>query len=104
MATYDGLVDQAIQKKEEEAIAEKRNKRLGDRDLGRFHLLRLLLNELMRLLSNSVDDNLRVMTILPTGEGIDYVECINPDDELVSLGGVEIVDPEVGRIDDMTFF
>ncbi|GKF53794.1 hypothetical protein Tco_0160704, partial [Tanacetum coccineum] len=33
-------------------------------------------------------------------ENIDYVDASPPDDEIVSLEMVEIVDPEVGRIDD----
>ncbi|GKG34685.1 hypothetical protein Tco_0437381, partial [Tanacetum coccineum] len=33
-------------------------------------------------------------------ENIDYVDASPPDDEIVSLKVVEIVDPEVGRIDD----
>ncbi|GKG17169.1 hypothetical protein Tco_0362126, partial [Tanacetum coccineum] len=33
-------------------------------------------------------------------ENIDYVDASPPDDEIVSLEVVEIVDPEVGRIDD----
>ncbi|GKG14484.1 hypothetical protein Tco_0354084, partial [Tanacetum coccineum] len=36
----------------------------------------------------------------PYGEDIDYVDASPPDSELVSLEVVEIVDPEVGRIDD----
>ncbi|GJX42766.1 hypothetical protein Tco_0257756 [Tanacetum coccineum] len=36
----------------------------------------------------------------PYGENIDYVDASPPDDEIVSLEVVEIVDPEVGRIDD----
>ncbi|GJU94074.1 hypothetical protein Tco_1318830 [Tanacetum coccineum] len=36
----------------------------------------------------------------PYGEDIDYVDASHPDDEIVSLEVVEIVDPEVGRIDD----
>ncbi|GKF83305.1 hypothetical protein Tco_0244961, partial [Tanacetum coccineum] len=34
------------------------------------------------------------------GEDIEYVDASSPDVEIVSLEVVEIVDPEVGRIDD----
>ncbi|GJV37507.1 hypothetical protein Tco_1409984 [Tanacetum coccineum] len=38
------------------------------------------------------------------GEDIDYVDASSPDVEIVSLEVVEIVDPEVGRIDDDILF
>ncbi|GJY08460.1 hypothetical protein Tco_0375514 [Tanacetum coccineum] len=46
--------------------------------------------------SSSDDDS-------PYGEDIDYVDASPPDVEIVSLKVVEIVDPEVGRIDDDIF-
>ncbi|GKA15682.1 ribonuclease H-like domain-containing protein [Tanacetum coccineum] len=48
----------------------------------------------------SDDDNSSSDDDSPYGEDIDYVDASPPDVEIVSLEGVEIVDPEVGRIDD----
>ncbi|GJW95197.1 reverse transcriptase domain-containing protein [Tanacetum coccineum] len=48
----------------------------------------------------SDDDNSSSDDDSTYGEDIDYVDASPPDVEIVSLEGVEIVDPEVGRIDD----
>ncbi|GKC84561.1 hypothetical protein Tco_1140278 [Tanacetum coccineum] len=70
MATLRELDDQAIQEEEE--------KRIADRTAARDR-------------SWNDDDSY---------ENIDYVDASPPDDEIVGLEVVEIVDPEVGRIDD----
>ncbi|GKD31762.1 hypothetical protein Tco_1242540 [Tanacetum coccineum] len=49
---------------------------------------------------NSNDDNSSSDDDSTYGEDIEYVDASPPDDEIVSLEVVEIVDPEVGRIDD----
>ncbi|GKG11569.1 hypothetical protein Tco_0342969, partial [Tanacetum coccineum] len=49
---------------------------------------------------DSNDDSTSSDDDSPYGENIDYVDASPPDDEIVSLEVVEIVDPEVGRIDD----
>ncbi|GJT24152.1 hypothetical protein Tco_0932955 [Tanacetum coccineum] len=49
---------------------------------------------------NSDDDNYSSDDNSPYGEDIDYIDAIPPDAEIVSLEVVEIVDPEVGRIND----
>ncbi|GJV62587.1 hypothetical protein Tco_1473415 [Tanacetum coccineum] len=49
---------------------------------------------------NSYDDNSSSDDDSPYDENIDYVDASSPDVEIVSLEVVEIVDPEVGRIDD----
>ncbi|GKA62690.1 hypothetical protein Tco_0762209 [Tanacetum coccineum] len=48
----------------------------------------------------SDDDNSSSDDDSPYGEDIDYVDASPPDVEIVSLEEMEIVDPEVGRIDD----
>ncbi|GJY65972.1 hypothetical protein Tco_0468210 [Tanacetum coccineum] len=58
------------------------------------------LNEHYEIVVNSDDDNSSSDDDSPYGEDIDYVDASHPDDEIVSLEVVEIVDPEVGRIDD----
>ncbi|GJW17042.1 hypothetical protein Tco_0024478 [Tanacetum coccineum] len=57
-------------------------------------------NEHSEIVVNSDDDNSSSDDDSPYGEDIDYVDASPPDVEIVSLEGVEIVDPEVGRIDD----
>ncbi|GKF37036.1 hypothetical protein Tco_0113794, partial [Tanacetum coccineum] len=52
------------------------------------------------IIINSYDDNSSSDDDSPYGEDIDYVDASSSDVEIVSLEGVEIVDPEVGRIDD----
>ncbi|GJX60955.1 hypothetical protein Tco_0292345 [Tanacetum coccineum] len=56
------------------------------------------LNEHSEIVVNSYDDN--SSSDDDSYENIDYVDASPPDDEIVSLEVVEIVDPEVGRIDD----
>ncbi|GJT31459.1 hypothetical protein Tco_0911734 [Tanacetum coccineum] len=58
------------------------------------------LNKHSEIVVNSDDDNSSSDDDSPYGEDIDYVDASPPDVEIVSLEGVEIVDPEVGRIDD----
>ncbi|GKG03849.1 hypothetical protein Tco_0314236, partial [Tanacetum coccineum] len=58
------------------------------------------LNEHSEIVVNSNDDNSLSDDDSPYGEDIDYVDASSPDVEIVSLEVVEIVDPEVGRIDD----
>ncbi|GJR30922.1 hypothetical protein Tco_1107154 [Tanacetum coccineum] len=58
------------------------------------------LNEHSEIVVNSDDDNSSSDDDSPYGEDIDYVDASPPDVEIVSLEVVEIVDPEVGRIDD----
>ncbi|GJT35708.1 hypothetical protein Tco_0926127 [Tanacetum coccineum] len=58
------------------------------------------LNEHSEIVVNSDDDNSSSDDDSPYGENIDYVDASPPDDEIVSLEVVEIVIPEVGRIDD----
>ncbi|GJS53490.1 hypothetical protein Tco_0626852 [Tanacetum coccineum] len=58
------------------------------------------LNEHSEIVVNSDDDNSSSDDDSPYGEDIDYVDASSPDVEIVSLEVVEIVDPEVGRIDD----
>ncbi|GKC72368.1 hypothetical protein Tco_1118251 [Tanacetum coccineum] len=58
------------------------------------------LNEHSEIIVNSDDDNSSSDDDSPYGEDIDYVDASPPDVEIVSLEVVEIVDPEVGRIDD----
>ncbi|GJV79484.1 hypothetical protein Tco_1515354 [Tanacetum coccineum] len=58
------------------------------------------LNEHSEIVVNSNDDNSSSDDDSTYGEDIDYVDASPPDVEIVSLEGVEIVDPEVGRIDD----
>ncbi|GJW25451.1 hypothetical protein Tco_0039262 [Tanacetum coccineum] len=88
MATLRELVDQAIQKKEEEKRSRKRA-RARDRSWKiRFE----------DIVVNSDDDN--SSSDDDSYENIDYVDASPPDVEIVSLEVVEIVDPEVGRIDD----
>ncbi|GJX27090.1 hypothetical protein Tco_0233386 [Tanacetum coccineum] len=53
---------------------------------------------------NSNDDNSSSDDDSSYGEDIDYVDASSPDVEIVSLEVVEIVDPEVGRIDDAHYF
>ncbi|GKG31957.1 hypothetical protein Tco_0426907 [Tanacetum coccineum] len=58
------------------------------------------LNEHFEIVVNSNDDNSSSDDDSTYGEDIEYVDASSPDDEIVSLEVVEIVDPEVGRIDD----
>ncbi|GJR85070.1 hypothetical protein Tco_0209081 [Tanacetum coccineum] len=58
------------------------------------------LNEHSEIVVNSDDDNSSSDDDYPYGENIDYVDALSPDVEIDSLEVVEIVDPEVGRIDD----
>ncbi|GJU43046.1 reverse transcriptase domain-containing protein [Tanacetum coccineum] len=58
------------------------------------------LNEHFEIVVNSNDDNSLSDDDSTYGENIDYVDASPPDVEIVSLEVVEIVDPEVGRIDD----
>ncbi|GJW90247.1 hypothetical protein Tco_0167800 [Tanacetum coccineum] len=58
------------------------------------------LNEHSEIVVNSNDDNSSSDDDSPYGEDIDYVDASPPDAEIVSLEVVEIVNPEVGRIDD----
>ncbi|GJV53437.1 hypothetical protein Tco_1449178 [Tanacetum coccineum] len=58
------------------------------------------LNEHSEIVVNSNDDNSLSDDDSPYGEDIDYVDASPPDVEIVSLEVVEIVVPEVGRIDD----
>ncbi|GJW52264.1 hypothetical protein Tco_0093615 [Tanacetum coccineum] len=58
------------------------------------------LNEHSEIVVNSDDDNSSSDDDSPYGENIDYVDASPPDVEIVSLEVVDIVDPEVGRIDD----
>ncbi|GKE45906.1 hypothetical protein Tco_1473190 [Tanacetum coccineum] len=58
------------------------------------------LNEHSEIVVNSNDDNSSSDDDSSYGEDIDYVDASSPDVEIVSLEVVEIVDPEVGRIDD----
>ncbi|GJV14293.1 hypothetical protein Tco_1359616 [Tanacetum coccineum] len=57
-------------------------------------------NEHSEIVVNSDDDNSSSDDDSPYGEDIDYVDASFPDVEIVSLEGVEIVDPEVGRNND----
>ncbi|GJR06352.1 hypothetical protein Tco_0529336 [Tanacetum coccineum] len=59
------------------------------------------LNEHYEIVVNSDDDN--SSSDDDSYENIDYVDASPPDVEIVSLEVVEIVDPEVGRIDDDIF-
>ncbi|GJR36812.1 hypothetical protein Tco_1212496 [Tanacetum coccineum] len=52
------------------------------------------------IIVNSDDDNSSSDDDSTYGEDIEYVDASPPDVEIVSLEVVEIVDPEVGRIDD----
>ncbi|GJR91482.1 hypothetical protein Tco_0215493 [Tanacetum coccineum] len=111
MATLRELVDQAIQKKEEEKrIAEEQAAK--DRSCRRYSPIKNgrdmplynnptplnALNEHYEIVVNSDDDN--SSSDDDSYENIDYVDASPPDVEIVSLEVVEIVDPEVGRIDD----
>ncbi|GJR13897.1 hypothetical protein Tco_0796549 [Tanacetum coccineum] len=58
------------------------------------------LNEHSEIVVNSNDDNSSSDDDSTYGEDIEYVDASSPDVEIVSLEVVEIVDPEVGRIDD----
>ncbi|GJY23940.1 hypothetical protein Tco_0397598 [Tanacetum coccineum] len=57
-------------------------------------------NEHSEIVFNSNDDNSSSDDDSTYGEDIDYVDASPPDVEIVSLEVVEIVVPEVGRIDD----
>ncbi|GJV70822.1 hypothetical protein Tco_1490817 [Tanacetum coccineum] len=59
-----------------------------------------VLNEHSEIVVNSNDDNSSSDDDSPYSEDIDYVDASPPDAEIVSLEVVEIVNPEVGRIDD----
>ncbi|GKG23001.1 hypothetical protein Tco_0388304, partial [Tanacetum coccineum] len=50
------------------------------------------LNEHSKTIVNSYDDNSSSDDDSPYGENIDYVDASPPDDEIVSLEVVEIVD------------
>ncbi|GKG51920.1 hypothetical protein Tco_0544558, partial [Tanacetum coccineum] len=56
------------------------------------------LNEHSEIIVNSNNDNSLSDDDSTYDEDIDYVDASPPDVEIVSLEGVEIVDPEVGRI------
>ncbi|GJR12430.1 hypothetical protein Tco_0795082 [Tanacetum coccineum] len=58
------------------------------------------LNEHSEIVVNSNDDNSSSDDDSPYSEDIDYVDASPPDAEIVSLEVVEIVNPEVRRIDD----
>ncbi|GJX12472.1 putative ribonuclease H-like domain-containing protein [Tanacetum coccineum] len=58
------------------------------------------LNEHYEIVVNSDDDNSSSDDDSSYGENIDYVDASPPDVEIVSLEVVEIIVPEVGRIDD----
>ncbi|GJU87517.1 hypothetical protein Tco_1295063 [Tanacetum coccineum] len=58
------------------------------------------LNEHSEIVVNSNDDNSSSDDDSTYGEDIEYVDASPPDVEIVSLEVVDIVDPEVGRIDD----
>ncbi|GJR84157.1 hypothetical protein Tco_0154942 [Tanacetum coccineum] len=58
------------------------------------------LNEHSEIVVNSNDDNSSSDDDSTYGEDIDYVDASPPDVEIVSLEVVEIIVPEVGRIDD----
>ncbi|GJV97961.1 hypothetical protein Tco_1549538 [Tanacetum coccineum] len=58
------------------------------------------LNEHSEIIVNPYDDNSSSDDDSPYGEDIEYVDASSPDVEIVSLEVVEIVDPEVGRIND----
>ncbi|GKC51541.1 reverse transcriptase domain-containing protein [Tanacetum coccineum] len=58
------------------------------------------LNEHYEIVVNSNDDNSSSDDDSTYGEDIDYVDASPPDVEIVSLEVVEIVVPEIGRIDD----
>ncbi|GJS19884.1 hypothetical protein Tco_0448516 [Tanacetum coccineum] len=88
MATLRDLVDQAIQKKEEEKrIAEEQAAKDRSWKIPICYTIIDYNDD-----STSSDDD--------SYENIDYVDASPPDVEIVSLEVVEIVDPEVGRIDD----
>ncbi|GKG16481.1 hypothetical protein Tco_0361438, partial [Tanacetum coccineum] len=58
------------------------------------------LNEHSEIVVNSNDDNSSSDDDSTYGEDIDYVDASPPDVEIVGLEVVDIVNPEVGRIDD----
>ncbi|GKF94146.1 hypothetical protein Tco_0283846, partial [Tanacetum coccineum] len=58
------------------------------------------LNEHSEIVVNSKDDNSLSDDDSTYGKDMDYVDASPPDVEIVSLEEVEIVDPEVERIDD----
>ncbi|GKF64592.1 hypothetical protein Tco_0188040, partial [Tanacetum coccineum] len=58
------------------------------------------LNEHSEIVVNFNDDNSSSDDDSTYGEDIDYVDASPPDVEIVSLEVVEIIVPEVGRIDD----
>ncbi|GJY63846.1 hypothetical protein Tco_0465306 [Tanacetum coccineum] len=58
------------------------------------------LNEHSEIVVNSNDDNSSSDDDSTYGEDIDYVDASPPDDEIVSLEEVEIVNPEIERIND----
>ncbi|GJT17550.1 hypothetical protein Tco_0876256 [Tanacetum coccineum] len=58
------------------------------------------LNEHSEIVVNSNDDNSSSDDDSTYGEDIDYVDASPPDVEIVSLEEVEIVDPEIERIND----
>ncbi|GJR56584.1 zinc finger BED domain-containing protein RICESLEEPER 2-like protein [Tanacetum coccineum] len=102
MATLRELVDQAIQKKEEE-------KRIAEEQAAKDRSWKIPICydddedntiAITPIVVNSDDDNSSSDDDSPYGEDIDYVDASPPDVEIVSLEVVEIVDPEVGRIDD----
>ncbi|GJW66140.1 hypothetical protein Tco_0118024 [Tanacetum coccineum] len=106
MTNLRDLVGQAIQKKEEEKrIAEEQVARdrswkipicYDDDEDNTIAITPVLLIEEHDNSHNnfSSDDDSSY------GEDIDYIDASSPNVEIVSLEVVEIVDPEVGRIDD----
>ncbi|GKF82273.1 hypothetical protein Tco_0243929, partial [Tanacetum coccineum] len=126
MTTLCDLVDQVIQKKEEEKrIAEEQTiedqywkipicynddeddtiiitpvppieEPVNSLSMGDKHLDTISETESDEFIKSSVE----IPYDSPYGEDIDYVDASSPDVEIVSLEVVEIVDPEVGRIDD----
>ncbi|GJT75094.1 hypothetical protein Tco_1041819 [Tanacetum coccineum] len=130
MTTLCDLVGQAIQKKEEEKrITEEQAAKdrywkipicydddeddtiaitpvlpLEEPDnslsMGDKHLDTIPETEIDEIVVNSNDDNSSSDDDSTYGEDIEYVDASPPDVEIDSLEVVEIVDPEVGRIDD----
>ncbi|GKF97057.1 hypothetical protein Tco_0292878, partial [Tanacetum coccineum] len=58
------------------------------------------LNKHSEIVVNSNDDNSSSDDDSTYGEDIDYVDASPPDVEIISLEEVEIIDPEIERIND----
>ncbi|GJR91483.1 hypothetical protein Tco_0215494 [Tanacetum coccineum] len=105
MTTLRDLVGQVIQKKEEKKT-RIRGRKAGPKD--RSWKIPICYDDdnkttpiaITPTIINSTLIILRVLTDSTYGEDIDYVDASPPDVEIVSLEVVEIVDPEVERIDD----